>query len=182
MSSASASRPPPAAPRARSLARPCAPTVRPRRAAPAHPVPRAGRPRARAMRARGSAVADDRQHRRRRNQRRVVPAPRRARLARAAAAQRNHRRQRARRWRRRGDAQPLQELALAERLGERLHLCGADFPAAHRACVRPAPAARQWADVGSNGPKPWKETAHARTHTRTRVMGPPRHAEPLAVP
>jgi hypothetical protein len=54
-SSGSASRPPPAAPRARCCPLPCAPTVRPRRAAPAHPLTRAGRPRAPAMRARGSA-------------------------------------------------------------------------------------------------------------------------------
>ncbi len=55
---------------------------------------------------------------------------------------------------RRRDAQELQEFALAERLGERLHLSVVDIPAAHRARVRPAPAARQWADVRSNGPKP----------------------------
>jgi hypothetical protein len=48
------------------------------------------------------------------------------------------------------DAQVLQELALAERLGERLHLRGVDGPATHRVRVRPAAAAHQWAVVGTN--------------------------------
>jgi hypothetical protein len=65
-----ATRPPPAAPRARCWTRPCAPTVRPRRAAPGPPRTHAGRPRAPAMRARGSAAADDRQRRRRRRRQR----------------------------------------------------------------------------------------------------------------
>jgi hypothetical protein len=95
------------------------------------------------------------------------PTPRGSALAPGAAAPRAaagtaanaHRRRRAR------DAQFPQELALAEPLGERIHLRGADGPAAHRARVRPAPAAQRWADVGPNGPKPWKVAAHAlNTH------------------
>ncbi len=50
------------------------------------------------------------------------------------------------------DAQVLQELARAERLGERLHLRGGNVPAMHCVCVRPAPAAHMgthWFDLGS---------------------------------
>jgi hypothetical protein len=59
--SGSASRPPPAAPRARRCAHACAPTVRPRRAAPAHPeraaVGRARQPCARGARPRPTTGA-----------------------------------------------------------------------------------------------------------------------------
>jgi hypothetical protein len=139
-SSGSASRPPPAAPRARCRTRPCAPTVRPRRAAPAH---RGGAPVGcgrQAVRARGSADG----------RRPATPPPphpttrgpawRLSAAAPRAAAQRPHRRKRARRRRAR-DAQFLQELAPAEPLGERLHLRAEDVPAVHRARVRPALAA-----------------------------------------
>jgi hypothetical protein len=76
----------------------------------------------------------------------AAPAPPRTRTAAAAAGR---------------DAQFLQELEPAEPLGERPHLRGGDGPAVHNAPLRPAPAARRWADVGSNGPKPWKVIAHA---------------------
>jgi hypothetical protein len=67
--------------------------------------------------------------------------------------------------RQRRDAQVLQELALAEPLGERLHLRGVDGPAAQRARMRPAPAAKQWTDVDSN----------ARIHRKSPRM----HAQTL---
>jgi hypothetical protein len=101
-----------------------------------------------------------------------------ARQCHAAAAQRRHRRERARRRRRARDAQFLQELAPAERLGERLHLRGVDGPAAHRARVRPAPTAQPMGRRGDERAKATgKETTHARTHTRMRVIGTPTRSE-----
>jgi hypothetical protein len=58
------------------------------------------------------------------------------------------------------DAQFLQELALAEPRGERLHLRGGDAPAAHHARVRPRPPHNNGQMLGSNGPKPWKVATH----------------------
>ncbi len=138
------------------------------------PRPRAGRPRAPAVRARRSADG----------RRPATPppphptprgsapapgaaAPRAARSAGTAAIAHGG-------GRRARDAQLHQELALAERLGERRHLRGVDGPAVHRARVRPAPAAHRWADVGPNGPKPWKVTAQAlntHPHARDRHTG-----------
>ncbi len=70
---------------------------------------------------------------------------------------------------RRRDAQGLQELALAERLGERLHLREGDGPVAHRVRVA-APAAQQWADTGSNGRsmESYHACTHAHPHARDR--------------
>jgi hypothetical protein len=78
---------------------------------------------------------------------------------------------RARRWRRRRDAQVLQELALAERLGERLHLRPGDGPAAHSAfaCGR----ARR-ATMGGRGDERAeamegdRACTHAHPHARDR--------------
>jgi hypothetical protein len=124
VSSTSATRPPPAAPRARCCPRTCAPTVRPRRAAPAEHARGLDRGR------RPATPPPPHQ-----TPRSAAPAP----GAGARAQQRKHRRERTRRRRVGADAQFLQELALAERLGERLHLRGEDGSAAHRARVRPRP-------------------------------------------
>jgi hypothetical protein len=124
-------RPPPAAPRARCCPPTCAPTVRPHRAAPAHPqrapVGRVRQPCARGVRPRPTTGNDAAAQS---NAAECGPSARRGSATRSA----RHRRKRARRRQRRRarDAQFLQELALAERLGERLHLRGGDGPAAHR--------------------------------------------------
>jgi hypothetical protein len=151
--SGSASPPPPAAPRARCRTRPCAPTVQPRRAARAHreraPVGRARQPCARGAR----------------------PAPT---TGNAAAAASNAARRGGTANAQNGNgAQGLQELALAERLGERPHLRAEDGPAVHRA-VRAAPRpprtnGRTW---GRTGPKPWKGD-HACTHTHAHARDRP---------
>ncbi len=89
---------PPASLRANRAAAPCGSgtPLNARRAAFGPPRTRTCRTRAPAMRARGSAEADDRQRHRRRIQRRMVrPSARRG--SARAAAQRRHRRQRARR-------------------------------------------------------------------------------------
>ncbi len=77
--------------------------------------------------------------------------------------------------RRARDAQFLQELALAEPLGERLHLRGEDGPAAHRARV---PARARRVTMGGRGVEPGrshgKETTHAlntHPHARDRHTG-----------
>ena len=77
--------------------------------------------------------------------------------------------------RRARDAQALQELALAERLGERPHLRGGDEPAAHRARVRPRPPRDQGRTWGRTGRRHRKSPRIARTHTRVRVMDTPVH-------
>jgi hypothetical protein len=167
--SGSASRPPPAAPRARCQTRACAPTVRPRRAVSGPPPTRAGRPRSPAMRARGSADG-----RRPATPPPPHPTPRGSAQAPGAAApraaaQRRHRRDRARRRRRARDAQFLQELAPAERLGERLHLRVDDEPASHRARV---PARARRATMGGRG----DERAEATGKETTHALNAPPHA------
>ncbi len=125
------------------------------------PRTRAGRPRRQPCARAARPTADDRQRRRGRIQRRAARPQRPAQQRTAANA---HGVQAAG-----ANAQGLQELALAEPLGERLHLRGGDDPAAHHVRVRPAPAAQRWTEVGTNGPKPWKVTAHAlNTHSRAR--------------
>jgi hypothetical protein len=130
------------------------------------PAPdRAAVGRGRETRARGARLRpSDRQRRHRRIRRRAARPSARRGIARADA-QRRHRRERARRRRRARDAQLLQALALAERLGERPQLRVEDGPAAHRARVRPRPPRTDGKTWGSNGPKP-QESRHARSkHT-----------------
>jgi hypothetical protein len=134
----------------------CTPTVRPRRAAPAHqlsaPVgrarrqPRAGSARpttgntAAAVSTPGGAAQRPARHRTRSS---AAPAPPRTRKA---AGQRR-------------DAQPPQELALAERLGERLHLRGEDPPAVSIHIY-----------IGERA-SPWEVTTHAHAHYHMHVIG-----------
>jgi hypothetical protein len=177
-----ASRPPPAAPRARCCPRTCAPKpVRPPPGrlrphpenAPVGPQAPAMRTRARPRPTTGDTAAAA-------SKRRAAPAQRpvrqRTRQQRSARQRRESARRRAG-----ADAQVLQELAPAEPLGERLHLREVDGPAARRARAA-APAARHRADVCSNGLGPRKVTPQARTHTRTHVIDPPVHTEPVTVP
>jgi hypothetical protein len=75
------------------------------------------------------------------------------------------------------DAQGLQELALAERLGERLHLRGVDVPASHGVRVRLRPPRDNGQPWGRTGRNHAKEVMHAGTHTRMRMIGTPMHSE-----
>ncbi len=130
------------------------------------PRSRAGRTRAPDMRARGSAAADDRQ---RRIQRRAVrPGARRG--SARVAAQRRHRRERARR-RLGGAGRTVPPRACTFRATR-----GAPSPLCRRwTCRAPraraaAPAAHQWADVGTNRAEATEshDALHAHTHPHAR--------------
>jgi hypothetical protein len=170
VTSGRASRPPPAAPRARSCTRSCAPPVRPppggSGATPtARRSGRGRQPCARARRGRRPATSPSHP-----TPRGSAPAPDAA--AHEAAAQRRRRRKRTRR-RRRADAQDPQEIAPAEPLGELLHLRVIDAPAAHRARVRPRPSRSIGQTSGRTGESTERHTAgmHTHPHARDRHTG-----------
>jgi hypothetical protein len=76
-----------------------------------------------------------------------------------------------------GGAQFVQELALADPLGERLHLRGGDVPAAHRARVRPRLLRNNGQTRGRTGRSHRKSPRIARTHTRMCVIDTPTRSE-----
>ncbi len=165
-SSGWATRPPPAAPRSRCRARPCAPTVRPRPGGSGQPRPRAGRPRAPAMRARGSAAPNDRQRRRRRTQRRAArPGARHGSATRSSAAPARPPTRTAA-GRRRGTHRVSKSLHWQSHSGSAFTFVKwTSLPRTARACGPRPPRnhRRTWARTGRNH---GEETTHARAHTR----------------